>query len=449
MKEVEILKKIVSEFSRIRELETPVIEKTAGSLSMPLYLYSGDGRREVSSRLLYDLLHQYCLKLWANRPAIAAVITEKEFASLATHTVAKSLFDTHEREATDDRQRNIKQAINELIDNSISTEHYFGCQLFADKLQGNLTIGSVLLEHREQWLERKLGEGFICEKIYEEVQSIWHHGKAKNATSNSYEIRTNDINRIIGDHSYVCSVKTIGFSNSQGIQRALKSARIAIFALCLRYNLPSDGVRGMYLACDAGVDRISFLSHSEKGIRTESRILKFPYDTTFTASEWKKLVVDWDDLYNPIGKVLNHYTNIQVIDGFEEIFRCFYQALTWMFEGTIEGDDHMAVTKFASCLDTLAKGGKSKGIKKLSSARLGQEADTLIFDGTETLGGFIDKIYNHTRSRSLHGSYDKIGYDINRLRSQAEIFTRNCLITCLVFYHDNPHIEEVEDLSKI
>jgi hypothetical protein len=73
----------------------------------------------------------------------------------------------------------------------------------------------------------------------------------------------------------------------------------------------------------------------------------------------------------------------------------------------------MSVVKFSMSLDTLAVGSKADGIKRLVTARLGiGESQEIRKDGP-TMGAAIDDIYSEGRSRTIHGTNEKLGHDCN------------------------------------
>jgi hypothetical protein len=68
---------------------------------------------------------------------------------------------------------------------------------------------------------------------------------------------------------------------------------------------------------------------------------------------------------------------------------------------------------------------KAGGIRKVINARLGIKDGDTVWDGA-TFRQVIDEIYSDGRSRTIHGTNDKLGYDWSVTRMLSEYFARLC-----------------------
>src|SRR5690606_2096598 len=107
------------------------------------------------------------------------------------------------------------------------------------------------------------------------------------------------------------------------------------------------------------------------------------------------------------------------------------QSLLWFHEGCRDEVELMAVVKFSACLDALASGGKSNGTRSLVRARLGMQDENPIRRDGPTMRHAVDEIDSAGRSRTIHGTNDKITNDWSSTRALAEQFARLCLLMSL------------------
>jgi hypothetical protein len=126
----------------------------------------------------------------------------------------------------------------------------------------------------------------------------------------------------------------------------------------------------------------------------------------------------------------------------------FAQALLWFHEGCRDEVELMAVVKFSACLDALASGGKSNGIRSLIRARLGMQDNKPIRKDGPTMHQAVEEIYSSGRSRTIHGTNDKFGNDWSSTRALAEQFARLCLVMSLDWAVSNPARDDPPALKK-
>jgi hypothetical protein len=108
----------------------------------------------------------------------------------------------------------------------------------------------------------------------------------------------------------------------------------------------------------------------------------------------------------------------------------------------------MAMVGFAASLDALGKGTKTKGILMVLEARLGIKRTGAINPQGPTFQSLLDTIYSEGRSRTIHGTSQKIGYDWTNMRGTAEHLARYALVACLAHVAQTPGATQTDDLKR-
>ena len=109
----------------------------------------------------------------------------------------------------------------------------------------------------------------------------------------------------------------------------------------------------------------------------------------------------------------------------------------------------MAVVKFTSVLDALSCGKEAQGIRMLLTARVGFKEDSIITKSSGlTMKQAVDQLYSGGRSRTVHGTNEKLMHDWEEMRSLAEILARLCLISSMYWAFQNPSEDDPHKLSK-
>lgn len=92
-------------------------------------------------------------------------------------------------------------------------------------------------------------------------------------------------------------------------------------------------------------------------------------------------------------------------------------ALDWLAEGTREASEAIALTKIGTSLDVLTEGGKFGGILNMLTHLTGwkEEKEFMVGSNSRTLRWLVKEIYDHGRSKILHGNV------FDRLQTFAEM----------------------------
>ena len=126
-------------------------------------------------------------------------------------------------------------------------------------------------------------------------------------------------------------------------------------------------------------------------------------------------------------------------------------ALDWFGEGNRELSDAIALAKLGTCLDVLACGGKYNGIKDMVVHLTGTSSESQVIRGerSRTLGQLIKDVYDHGRSKILHGThYDRL-QSFAAERQQAAFIARVVLIECALRLQDYDGADEDKAFRKM
>ncbi|MBX9872457.1 MAG: hypothetical protein K2X75_10705 [Burkholderiaceae bacterium] len=126
-------------------------------------------------------------------------------------------------------------------------------------------------------------------------------------------------------------------------------------------------------------------------------------------------------------------------------------ALDWFGEGNRELSDAIALAKLGTCLDVLCCGGKNVGIRNMVVHLTGTDSETQVIRGARprTLAQLVKDIYDHGRSKILHGThYDRLELFAAE-RTQAAYLARIVLIESAVRLQSYSGADEDEAFRTI
>ncbi|MDE0333159.1 MAG: hypothetical protein OXL41_14985 [Nitrospinae bacterium] len=137
-----------------------------------------------------------------------------------------------------------------------------------------------------------------------------------------------------------------------------------------------------------------------------------------------ELPSDFENAFDCAGMAIRYFTHGDRAVERPKIMKALFQTLLWFYEGAIESADVMAIAKFCSCMEALACGKGKKGIFNLIQSHLAVES-------VPNLERDLKRLYGEGRSRTLHGTTDRLGHDWGDDRQLAEILAHECLIRSL------------------
>ena len=163
--------------------------------------------------------------------------------------------------------------------------------------------------------------------------------------------------------------------------------------------------------------------------------------------EWETLFAQNSGYFGVVSEILNYVADPARGQSRPDMLNALAQALLWFHEGCRESVTLMGIVKFTAALDALACGKNKGGIRRLITARLGLRENTPIRPGGPTMKAAVDQIYSEGRSRTIHGTNQKLGHDWSDTKSLSEQFARLCLLTCIDWAAANPTSKDPTQFS--
>lgn len=442
---------LITELQRI-QAPNVLPENDQGGFGIPGWIATGDGRSIVVSSEMERLIAAIADELRKADPSLAQSHTVKEWTWLIRGMFGPALATI---DLDDDCAENAARVIASVQAQLATTpatsdcEHGFGCTLFGNVDVAAFEIGPVRFEPREAWLSRKEASGDVSATTARRLRKWWAGKKLAKRKQGIEAIRERDVQDAIADCPYVCSVSTIGLASEAGRLKAQIAAHMAMAAVSLRWEIPSSALSGFRLLVDPPLRRQQSLVF-KPGVKTLAgrHVVGLPHGPTISAQEWLSQLTTHKDDFAVMGEAITYYLTATGASSRPKMMSVLAQALLWFHEACREEIDLMAVVKFTATLDALACGGKSGGIKRVVNARLGIKDDSTIRKGGPTLKKAVDEIYGEGRSRTIHGTNDKLGHDWSSTRRLAEAFARLCLIMCAEWMAKNPSSDDPTALQK-
>lgn len=324
-------------------------------------------------------------------------------------------------------------------------EHAFACTLFGKIDTAPFAIGPLRFEPREDWLKRKTDDGDIPSDIADRVLAQWAGQTLERLTDNLSHWREEAIIDGVGHCPFVCSVKTAGYANDAGTDKALTAARLGLTMIALVWQTPSKTLEGFNLLYDRSVHHQRALSFTPGKVTLPgSKLSHLPHGPTLKAGEWENELATRAPYFRVCGEILDYMLSADGSVARPNLMNTLAQSFIWFHEACRETVGLMAVVNFSAAMDTLACGRKSSGIRQLINTRLGIADTKPVFAGGPTLKAAIELIYSEGRSRAIHGVSKKIGHDWTSTRDLAEQLARLSLAMCVVWAAKHPNEDDPE-----
>ncbi|MEC5291428.1 hypothetical protein VSX64_12500 [Aurantimonas sp. C2-6-R+9] len=224
---------------------------------------------------------------------------------------------------------------------------------------------------------------------------------------------------------------------------------MATATISLFWAKPSQVLDGVNLLVDRSIRREKILTFIPgRTILSGSRMIGRPSGPFISKADWKKSFAYYDLVLKAAAELISFYLEPTGNVRRPKLMNALAQALLWFHEGCRETVTLMAIVKLTATLDALAKGDQSGGIKRLVTARLGHKpSDKFWADGT-SMEQAVKEIYSDGRSRTIHGTNDKLGHDWTSTRARTEALSRLCLILCMEWASSNPTLDNPALLQK-
>jgi hypothetical protein len=444
---------IIVELKKLQNKTKPPIDKD-DPFQLPRMIGTGDGNGIIVSRKIDRLIETVSRHLILNDPSLARRVRDEEWNTTVRGAFGPALVRI---DLDDDLQQNALAVLDSVvtsIKNDASAygprEFAFACTLFSNNTAiSAFAIGPVRFEPRLDWLTRKVAEGAIPTISERRIKRAWNGGKLAKRKASMQSIREKNIMHAVGNAPYVCSISTSGFATVAALENALTAARLSLTSIALLWQTPSKALAGLNLTYDRIPHQQISLSFVPGNVLLwGAKWSHMPHGPYLAPGEWEKRFANFSGYFKVVGEIVDYFLSADGNVARPKMMNVLGQALLWFHEGCRETVTLMAIVKFSASMDALGGGRKADGIRKIINVRLGIKDGQTIRSGGPTMKATIDAIYSHGRSRTLHGTNEKLGNDWSSIRAVAEQFARMCLMACIDWAANNATADEPSLLKK-
>ncbi|MBT9287819.1 hypothetical protein KL771_00010 [Hyphomicrobiaceae bacterium 22] len=380
--------------------------------------------------------------LLENDTAATRQFSNAEWRALVRKSLGPPLasIDLDDPLAVDIVRKELRRALDQARSKNGNQEYAVGCTLFESKDDIDpIRVGPVVIEARHQWLDRMVAEQKIGKVMAKRIRRKWAGGKLAKRKNAVDQIREKDVLAIVGACPFVCSVKTRGLPPESGKHKAIIAARMALAVVALAWDKPSSALDGFRLLIDRNLRQLRILTFEPGKITLAgSKLSHLPSGYTFKPGEWQVQAKRLAPLFAAAGEVLDFVTHATGQVSRPALNNVLMQALLWFHEACREAVDAMAVVKFVAVLDGLACGNGESEIRALLTARVGwSENDSIYKNGGLTMKQAVARLYGEGRSRTVHGTSERLSQDWSEMRGLAEALSRLALLGCLNWFEKN------------
>lgn len=339
--------------------------------------------------------------------------------------------------------KSVTGRLRDWINDILEREYVFACHLCNVHDLEPIRIGPVRFEPRLAWLERTHGDGSVSKVSLSRIQRLWRGERLRKRKASVDEMLEKEIFGAIGKSDFVCSVAVSKMGAKAGSQKALTAARIATTVISLAFRKSSSALDVITLPFDRQPYLQDYLvAIPGRPCGWQSSWSYVPGGVTWlTEEEWTKLRKDSEKIFHCAEEVIKCFIYGEDSVARPKILNALFQSILWFHEGCREQVDLMAIVKFCSSMEALAHGRNEEGILNLIKARL-------IVKDEVKLCKDIKKIYAEGRSRTVHGTNDKLGHDWSDSRNYAEQLAQQCLISCLLQAAEHNNIDDARCFSE-
>ena len=322
-----------------------------------------------------------------------------------------------------------------------------GCSLFTRPLETTFCVGPVCFEPKSTWLDRALEGNHISRTSRDRLTRAFAGQKLRPRKNTSEMAQERCILDVLETAQMACTVTIDGLAPKVGEHRSIVAARLAQATIALLWPNPSVVLSGFRLSVDHGVRLIRTIPFSAASrMIGGSRFVGMPHGPEMSSTEWNTITRNAQDFFAISGRMIACWTNSRAFRTETPLLRCLSQALFFFWEGCRDENNLMSIVEFTAALEALSQ-GKSSGILRLANAQLGlQDTDEFILG--KTLKQVVTLIYSEGRSRTLHGTNEKILHDWSETRMVAELLTRLCIVNCMDWAIRNPKASAQKCLLK-
>ncbi|ESX63542.1 hypothetical protein X760_00325 [Mesorhizobium sp. LSHC422A00] len=452
MKLKQLVSNIIVELTRIQSAAAPPWRED-DDFPLPRMIAVDGERTLYVSKKIDDLIDLVSLQIHSSDSELGKRIGTSELHSIVRRAFGPALAAIDLDHGISENAKTALSNVRLFVEQSINREklryeHCFGCTLFSRLLIPDFAIGAVRFETRMRWLERKRAEGDISLTTYRRTKKVWSGSKIRARKSSFESMGESDVLDAISDCPYVCSITTDGYSLGLGREKALIAARLALTSIALLWQTPSKRLDGFNLAYDRTVHFQTAMAFHEGHILTSRTKIHLTVDGNFSEEKWGSLVEERENYFSTAQEIIGYNLSLTDVPR-ANLVRALFHAILWFHEGCRDRSPLIAIVKFAAAMDALACGGGENGILCLFSARLGLKGDARVFSDGTTLKSAVSVIYGYGRSRTMHGSNERIGTDWSNNSARAEQLARLCLSSCMEWAGENRDKDDPKLMSGL
>jgi hypothetical protein len=419
--------------------------------SFPPILSLGDGRSLPVTDALVRAVSDYNQICWNNDPSLKLRFKIDELFRILERSFGLVLSEIDLDNSDQILHSVVNDRVQRLFHAEIARQHQpidlaLGCHLIERDHIYPIAIGPVIFETRELWRNRMLDNGKISPTTALRLAKHWQDEGPKRPIHSADWAAEGMILDAVAQCPVICTVSTDGLASRYVQEKGLLAARLAITAVSLIWQRPSEGLKWMKLLYDRALPhrRVALLG-SGTNVGANYEMGEFPAGRYFEP-EMLDALGAFGSVFDIIGAALFAYVQPTKSRTRRATMNALFLSLWWFHEACREPQDQIATTMFAASMDALAGGRQEKGILELIESRLGPgQSDPLMKDG-RTAKKAIEQIYKAGRSQLIHGTSEDFAHDWTHVRCTAELIGRLLIIECCNWFNQNL---EIDDLSML
>lgn len=432
-------KLLVDELNELHSGASPWSEE----VGMPDFVTAENGMQRHFSRRARESLAEITRTLHENRPSTSPRIEMEEYGKVVRQVVADFHAENKFSDFDESDPNDVVQELKLLIDDRVAaltvefTHHFPVWTLGMEKL-GAFPLGPVMLFSRNDWIDA-VDFSERAKNAYLNLPDDNHRWKEilKEALQNPNGRSAIDglasvIHSSIEECPAVARVTVRGYE----LKFSRKLARIAVKATLDAISLGFGASECFHqqalhderlppIRTNSVVETNGFLWLP--GTSLGPRIPTQPLERVM------KALSDLREVLPAFGAIIEGIVDPST-HRHPKMANRWATALDWFGEGNRESSDAIALAKLGTCLDVLCCGGYAGGITEMVTRLTGVSPTTEVVKGTKprTLKELVEDIYNHGRSKILHGThYDRLESFLIE-RKQATYLARVVLIESAV-----------------
>ena len=373
---------------------------------------------------------------------ISKALSRREFRSIVRLVIAQSLpslsgsTDNYKIKACQLKKR-FKEKIKDYTSVHGDLKAIYGCWLITPPPNKLIEIGPVRFEDRSSWLERTRESKLISKITYSRLSREFTGKRIKQRKPSTDQQNEEIIRHQISNSPMICEVLIQGLGVELAYKRSMIAVNLALTSIALIGETPSSILKRFQTTLDDDPKStynclIDPNNQEVVNVRRNKRLsmLEILPDT------WEAYYDNAGCFLKIAGEMIKCWVNASYHAEASPLLRSLSQSLFFFWKACNESSDLLSIIEFVTVLETLVKGRKKEGILNLLDARLNLSRDQEFFKN-ENLTNFINRIYGTARSKTLHGTNEKLLLDWTETREITEILVRYCLVACMKMAQDN------------